>query len=563
MTNYLTAAGMFLTLLTPVAGAQDFSCASLEGVEPVSRYAQAVLDRADDGLQYAREAEAASDFLQYMPGWMLSIASTWTGLTDTDVQRIQTARELRDASACLQLDLALIDCKLEEVRLEQRAQSARGAMLGIIRLNELADFLNERRRHLQAGALDPEYIDPTWGDIRAFDPPGDVWCSPQEAGGSCTREQETDCRLRGGTPYKTWDACTATGTNPENVPQDSGIMCPFDADYAPAFDSGFGCDLETMEAGGRRSYPPLQAELEALDLIHEELEQTRSAADSLLELQRQIGELTGAEPTLPQSPPQREHLEAFGCGWSGGYCERNRELRCTTDEECGREGPCTTTERVCKGNRAIRCIDDAQCDGSGPCIDMTGDLELRSLRGVFSASKDELALLRSFSQIRSLQDTSRNLPDDLELASELPPDDPDLRRQRAIDWESPFFQIIGTALRNTVQSWSRVQSRMNTLIFPEAVDAPLEISHSLSDLHAAVSAFSRQASDREGVRDFITRFAYFLRISCTKRQCSDLLERAIRLSTTDECFPYANGDYLNDTEDNPRWQKCRDAAGIE
>jgi hypothetical protein len=31
----------------------------------------------------------------------------------------------------------------------------------------------------------------------------------------------------------------------------------------------------------------------------------------------------------------------------------------------------------------------------------------------------------------------------------------------------------------------------------------------------------------------------------------------------DECFPYTNGQFLSDTEDDPRWKKCALAACIQ
>ncbi len=555
-------------LLSPLLAAgtvhgQDFSCDALDNVDPVSAYTRAVLDRADDGLEFARQAGQTDEFLQMLPGWMLTVASTWSGLTDTDVQRVLTADELPDASACLQLDLALIDCKIEEVRQEQRERTSQESIFGIARLNALAEFLNERRRHLQTGALDPGYIDPSWGNVYAFDDPQEVWCAPQEVDRTCEREDRIECEEKGGTSYETWDGCMAAGALPSDAPDDTGIMCPFDADYAPPFDSGFGCDIETLEAGSRRNYEPVKAELEALQLLNDELDRSRQSSIRLLELQKEIDELFEVESTVPPPPAQRIHLNAFGCGWMGGYCDDGERRRCVSDSDCDENVRCDYPQKLCRENRALRCDSDDQCGNYGPCIDAEQTARERSLRGVFSIEKDQIGILTTFLNVRSLQDVSRIFPVDLAAPNELPSGNSDLIDQRTAEFASPLFRTIAENFRTTFQSWSRVQSRLESLIYPEAIDSPLEAAHSLSDLHAAISEFSRQASTKEGVRNFVTRFGYFLRLTCWKRQCSELLERAIRISTTDECFPYANGEYLNDNESDPRWEKCKEAAGIQ
>ncbi len=558
--------GLALTPLLAIGtvhAQQDFSCDTLDNVEPISRYTEAVLNRAEDGLEFARAASVTDDVALFLPGWMLTIASTWSGLTDTDVQRILTVDELPDASACLQLDLALIDCKIEEVRQEQRAQTSRGAIFGIARLNALAEFLNERRRHLQTGALDPGYIDPSWGQLYDFDDPQEVWCAPQDVEQSCERIDRVECDENGGTSYETWDGCMAAGTLPSVAPDDTGIMCTFDADYAPAFDSGFGCDIETMEEGSRRNYPPLEAELNALRVVRDELDESRESAIKLLELQQEIDELFGVQSVNPTPPPPREHLNAFGCGWTGGYCDDQDARRCVTDADCEQDVSCAFPQKLCKENRAIRCDNDSQCGDFGPCIDATRVAPERAVRGLFSIEKDQIGILMTFLNVRSLQDVSRAFIEDFSAPNELPSGSGDLIAQRTAEFASPLFRTVIENFRTTIQSWSKVQSRADSLIYPEAVDAPLEAAHSLSDLHAAVSEFSRQASTKDGVRDFVKRFAYFLNLTCWKRQCGDLLERAIRLTTTDECFPYANGQYLGDTDGNPRWEKCKDAAEIQ
>lgn len=188
---------------------------------------------------------------------------------------------------------------------------------------------------------------------------------------------------------------------------------------------------------------------------------------------------------------------------------------------------------------------------------------LRSVRGNFSLDRDQMSILTSFLGIRSQQEISRVFREDLQTAAELPASDQTKRERRAYDDADPSFALFRSGLRSAVQTWSRIQARFESLMYPEDVDNPQEISHSLSDLHANIGRVARLAKDKEGVRAFVTNYASFLRRSCIYRPCNQLLEQSIRLLTADECFPYTNGEYLNDTEENPRWEKCKNEAEIK
>ncbi len=561
--------------ITTAHAVGDLTCDTLDGLAPVSsHYVQEVLDRADEGLEYAREGGVADDFSAILPNWALSVGSAWAGLTDTGIQRVQEGSELRDVSACLHLDLSLIDCKIEEVRQELRTQLQRGSFIAIVRLTPLLEFLNERRRQLRIGALDPEYVDNGWGRLMAFDRPDTVWCGGGSGGVTCTEEDNEDaCAVSGGTSFETLDNCIQGNfLPPDPLPQDTDIMCPFDADYAPAFDSGFGCDIETMQP--REVYPPIADELEALNAVNDELRTYRQAATELLQLQQQIDELFGTKNPLPPPPPPRKHLDAFSCGWMGGYCDSNSDKRCTKTSECPKEDldgdgkldvvECIFPNKLCDKNRAIRCKDDDQCktDPDDRCVDAS-EANLRATRGVFSVDEDQMAILTSFLGVRSVQEGARLFKEDLRTAAEIPENEPDLREIKARQDTDPLFKLVRGSLRTAVSAWSAMQSRLEVIIYPEAVDSSLEVTSALSNLHEAVSEFSRLAAEKQGVRDFVIRYGAFLQRSCVTRICGMMLKQAISIATTDECFPYANGQYLSDTEDKPRWEKCKDAAEIE
>lgn len=539
----------------------DFSCETLEEIEDgaISTYAKKVLERADNGISYAEEAGTANDFLSILPGWTLSIASAWAGLTDTMVQRTQTVEELANASACLQFDVALIHCKMEKVRNALQDQTERGSFIAIIRLTSLLEFLNERLRFITIGALDPQFGDPTWGYRYAFDRPSDsVWCASQAPENRCEQKSEVDCIAAKGTPYETEEACVKSGALPPLSPSsDNGRLCPFDSNYAPAFQSGFGCDIETIQS--RAAFPPIQSELEGLRALSGALVRYRKTAQEVREFQQEMDEMLQGPQSTTIEIPIRTHLQAYGCGWTGGWCDDDITKRCASDVDC--EDTCIFSNKVCKNNRAIRCTNNAQCGQNDECVE-GNEPSLRSIRGNFSFDRDQLSILQDFLNVRSQQEISRIFRSDIQTASEIPETKPQEREKRAKEDSDPAYFLWRTSIRLAVQTWSRIQARGESMIFPD-IDAPLETSRGLSDLHANISEIARIASSKTGLRDFVTRYGWFLRRSCIYRSCNSLLEQTLRIVTTDACFPYTNGMYLKDNPDNPRWEQCKDAAGIE
>lgn len=598
---FLPALLFFTAPAAQAAGSTQ--CAQVQDLEAVStHYVQRVIQRADDGMAYARSAEISSDFDRYMPGWAKTIGSTWAGLLDSQIQRTFESQDLPHVTACQHFDTLLIDCKIEEVRQELHAQMERGSIGAISRLLDLLKFLNERRRYLHIGALDPTFNDPTWGNVYSFDDPEQVWCCPESIpGNTCAAQAASTCSAGGGMPFTTLSQCVTWGCQqPEGVPVNdlptsgkADVMCPFDADYGPAFENGFGCDLETMQS--RSAYAPLQAELEALSIIKQQVDEFRRTASGFLAVQRDIDELFGNASTTPEPPRAREHKNAFGCGWTAGYCKKNDDKRCYSDSDCGEgEGECDVPEKICEGNYALRCTKDQQCGNSGPCIEekvctqnreircaddeacvvddrnqgpcVREDVlpDLRELRGPFSLDKDQIAILSDFLGERSMADLSREFSDDLKLPQEFSKDQTEERELREWQQKNPFTKYFRESVRTAVSIWSRIQSRKEVGSYPESVDAQLEIAKSLSSLRKAVSGLAKIASEKkEGLRAFVIRYAYFLRRTCIHRSCSLLLDQVIRIATTDDCFPYANGQFLSDTEDDPRWQKCKKEAGIE
>ena len=530
----------------------------------VSQYTQDVLERAEKGLEQANIQSANSDFAQYVPGWALSVATTWVSLLDSQLRFTEQEQDLRQHTACLRLDLLLLECEMDQVRLALRNSIARGSIPAIVRLQELVEFLNERFRHLSAGALDPSYVDPTWGRRYSFDPPSDVWCCPQaQPGNTCIRIPEEQCSTEGGRSFYTLNQCASWGcVLPDSAtPQDALAFCPYDADYAPPALSGFGCDAETMEPYS--AIPQLKAEYDALKSVDDEILKFRTSAQTFLQIQQDIDKLFGQTPTLPEPPPARVHLRAYGCGWDGGYCSGDDHMtRCIDDGDCASAGmgTCDLPAGVCSENRAQDCFRDSDCPGMGTCLLDEPELPLKTeLRGPFAIEKDQIKILGEFLGTRSLQELSREYRKDLKKPDEFTVSQPAEIAESADQDANPLKRYLRDTFRLTVRTWSQIQGREEAATFPLAADPQLEVAHSLEPLSKAISRLAKLSVEREGLRSFVLRYGYFLRRTCIYRPCNLVLERVLSIAFSDECFPYTNGEFLQDSSSNPRWKKCENA----
>jgi hypothetical protein len=383
---------------------------------------------------------------------------------------------------------------------------------------------------LLIGALDPLYPDPGWYTDFAFDKPGPSY---------------TDATA-----------------------QAQGPLCPFDADYAPAFLNGFGCDVQTLSP--RIQYEPVRAEYESLSMIDRQIKQYRDDATALKDVQTQIDQLSGHETVATPAPGPYEHKMAYGCGWFGGYCKNEQTKRCVKDSDCNSNDTCETATKVCKLNRVVHCSIDAQCGSAGPCVDDDTPLSTRSVRSPFSADKDETSLLMEFLGVRTAEEVSREFSDELKTSAEFSSGSQQ-QKDRASDEDNPFGNVLRQTTRALTRTWSLIQGRSEALIFPAAVDGQLQIADALTGLRSAVAKLAKLAVQREdtqnnqpqkGLRDFVMSYAYFIRRTCNFRPCNLLLERVMRITGTDECFPYTNGEFLNDDDSDPRWKKCAEKAGI-
>ncbi|UPA22583.1 hypothetical protein K8942_06075 [Candidatus Peribacteria bacterium] len=495
-------------------------CETILSLEPISSYTKDVLDRADAGLTAAHTLATDADFQRYK--WVRNVGSAFAGLIDTHLRLVVQADDLAHHSACLHFDLVSIECKMDQVRNELHTQLERGSVVAIIPLQKLLIFLNERYEHLAAGALNPQYHDPTWELKTAFDEPS--------------------------TSYEGQD------------------MCPYDSDYAAPQLNGYGCDLDVLSA--RTAFDPLKKEHDALQVISNQLEEYREDAAQFLSVQESINTLFRIPTTLPEPPEERTHLRASGCGWTGGLCSDDSTRKCEESADCGDGNSCIFPTKVCEGNTAMVCVEDISClnsDGAnvGPCIEKTKETPATTeLRGPFSLPKKHLELLMDFMTKRIAEGNNREFPDDLKQVGEFAEDQVDEKERRAND--AYITSLVRDSTRLLYALWSRIQGAGEAITFPSASDAQLEVAASLSPLRRSVGDLARltMKTGDKNLRSFVIKYAYFLRRSCMFRACNDSLDEVLKIVFTDECFPYTNGDFLNDTAANPRSTQCAEGAEI-
>ncbi len=519
----------FILIAAPLSADAALDCAQLRDVDPIStHYVGPALERARNGIEYAAEARANTDFFSYyLPGWAHSVAGSFAALVDSRQSLTERASDLSDTTACLRYDQILLECAIDDVREALDTEIERGSFIAIMRLQSALLFLQERLQHLQSGSTNETYADPSWERRWLFDK------EPPEAL--------------------------------------TGPLCPFHSDYTPPSSTGYGCDATVLQHIQSQvpadALPFIRAELDGLTALKDEIrsfqeaipEEYRNAGDQVEVLYLETSASGGpvhaswycrdkwtnsldSEPK-DQNPPAgwcfgfrlQEHQTTAGCPTStaAGKCSRDPDVSCESNDDCAPEG-------------------------NGSCLrDDRSAIPTRTTRGVFSYPRDHLRLLVDFVQKRINDGLSRTFPPGWARIEDLPEDGPDAERREQDD-----AALAGgrTAMRIFFRSVSGIQGRLEGTIFPEAQDSQLEIARALSDMRSSIGELSRLASQPTGVRSFVAEFAYFLRRTCMFRPCQQSLEQIIRISLADACFPYTNGAFLGG---GPAWKQCALAACIQ
>jgi len=289
----------------------------------------------------------------------------------------------------------------------------------------------------------------------------------------------------------------------------SKAMCPFDSDYAPPGGDGYGCDGSLLQKIS--AYKPAEAERKGWETLKQELDKYKQLGREFAELERELNGLHGnasSAASIPQGTENPEHKELSGCQ---------------------EEAPPDT-------------------------------LRLRSVRSPFSYKKDEIRILSDFVAKRAAEGIFREHSDDLKTPDEIKDKE---KRERAENANNPLIQLFRNSARQFFESLNELQGKKEGIMFASAPDGTLEIADALKDLRASVGELSRIATQKEGLRSFVIRYAYYLRRTCIYRPCNDSLERILRTAYADECFPYTDGQFLQDNANDPRWKKCAEAACIQ
>lgn len=481
--RFLAPIGLLLLTL-PQFAAASVDCAALTDIAPIStHYVQPLLDRADRGIAYAKEARTNDDFVDIFPWWAQNIGGSFAQLIDS-------RQSLTNTSACLRFDELLIECKINDVKIALDEELARGSFVSIMRLESLLLYLKDALYHLEAGSADGSYEDTSWETQMPFD-----------------RE-----------------APTPLGEN----------RCPFHSDYTPPRMTGYGCDVSVMttilgnsQGGDHLSF--VRTERDSLQTLEQ-------AIDDFREIAPLLGESSESSTEASNTLEGRKHNTAIGCQVMLGTCSNDTDLECSSDEFCASRNAGTCT----------------------PPTEMPAPIPTRSLRGSFSFGRDHLTILTTFVEKRVQDGLSRTFPESWAHEDDLSDEALESR-----EYDNRWLDMARDSFRVVFRSISGMMGRTEGASFPEASDSQLEIAEALGGTRESMAELSKLASEKDGVRAFVANMAFFLRRTCIHRPCQKTLEQVIRIALQDDCFPYTNGEFLSDTAEDPRWQKCAIAACVQ
>jgi hypothetical protein len=115
-------------------------------------------------------------------------------------------------------------------------------------------------------------------------------------------------------------------------------------------------------------------------------------------------------------------------------------------------------------------------------------------------------------------------------------------------------------LRRRFQIVNEEQGGLEAVSYAVGSDAEFQVSEELKGLREGMAKLAKLAHAKDGLREFVRDIAFLFRRSCLFRPCSLILDKITRFAFTDECFPYTKGEYLDDTCDSPRAEKCIKAS---
>lgn len=476
-------------------------------------YLDAVLERTENALQnIAAAPRNATYFDDDRFHWMGQVFGALFQFIDTDRRLTRTQRDLLASTPCLHAATALLEAKTEQVRARLLRAEREKDVRRIILLAELLRFLDASERTLLRGGGDPLLVDQSWSRRWMFEPaPAEGYCCAPGAD-LCTVTSMASCAERRGRYSENPFQCRSAGCD---LPADAPRACPFDSDFLPPSTAGYGCDVDAMNRLLERYFPDpsvaaevLRKERDALLQVQRTAEAAYAQATAFAIAQAGIDALIrGEEPTVPdEAPIQRQHLRATGC-----------EPQACLDGD----------PRACRELRGAVLVEK---------------------RGAFSLETDHLRLLQTFQDARLAQDQARPASEALQY--------------RSTDGTAEaFFKHYGEQIFRNV---SADQSRLLSRLFALGVDPQLSVNESILPFRLAVQRLARLIEDPEaaerlgGLRRFTRDFAFFLRRTCLDRPCNERLERVLKITFSDACFPYTSGRFQSVDERTA----CREEAEL-
>ncbi|MBU1123916.1 hypothetical protein KJ652_04960 [Patescibacteria group bacterium] len=517
----------------------------LEAIPPVSdHYTAKVLERAQQSIIYADSMQEPFADSGYM-SWLDTAYEAFSMITDTNLRVIQRERDLLENTTCLHIDLFLIETMMEKVRCKLIQAFDERRHVAIMILKDTIHSLNERYAQLLQGARDNAYEDGTWKEKRMSDPPSFVaggeekkWCKEDE---DCT-SGETCFNKRCKQKCKKDENCAGYEECLNDVCEERK-MCPFHSDYLPPSEVGrmedgddelvvvrYGCDPEVLDI-----YNNLDFEFTK---IGETIKKESTAIEETLEKRNEfINDSTGLMSYAL-------FIETWLRGRVSGSTDRLNYFGMNAGDDIEHV---VQTGCYNKNNKTPPVLPDdidhntADYDKFWPPFWPKGAIRWETY-GPFSFNRDDLRLLREFITLR--ETWGRHRP----IYYELPE-----------DYGILYFAQLW--IRGQLKLWDINQEKISSTMETRATDMPRQIIEELKPLRESVNVISSAAYElNDGtIRGFAMRLAYFLRRSCMDRPCNDRLERILKVSFQDECFPYTKGDYKNGGN---LWEGCLDAADI-
>lgn len=539
MRRFLAGIGLFI-LLVPRAFADcpesPYAKALLQQT-PIGQYVKDVIARAEGGITRAKQ-ESGGDtmFGMMLADWIGAVSSAIMSLIDTKVQAVQHSADLQRMTACMHIDVAILEAEIEKARCELNAAQKNKSPGGVLRLRSLVGFLADRLENLGRGATDPGYSDPGWQGWYFFDDSFTGWCCEFAANApSCNVRDVVSCSDVLGNFHPTLDECLDEDvcfevgddfTASDNPAYDKA--CPFDSDYLAPNTSGYGCHPGALEPYANGIGIPIEKDGGVAE--HAALKELNEKRDDFIGNVGHIKDIT---------------------------IVMNQFLKIPNDPRLANFGN-TKTDQI-QYKKTTGCdADKANEDGIKPSQSWAAV----GLRSPFSFMKDQLSIWYAFERLMQRYAEDREYPNYLKKPSEFWTEQD---REAAADADIPLLWIPRDQLRKLLQVFIKNQAALETSIYPKVVDTPQRTIDSLAPVRAAmIKALELMkkpgttVGQGKSLRTFVRDFAYFLRRTCIDRPCKTQLDTVLKIVFQDDCFPYATSKFGEDDT----WEKCKNSAGL-